>query len=458
MPVKGNGISADGKTYTFKLRSGVKWNTTPARAVTAADFVLEFKMLCNPVAPNAAPGYFTSTIVGMKGYCDGFAKVKGTPAAIAAYVKAHPLPGVVAKDPQTLVFKLLSPAPDFLNILAMGFCSARPIEYMKYVPDGAPMRQHMLSDGPYAITKYVADASRFTLEAQPRLAGRAAIRCATPTSIRSRSPRASAPTSVQQQIEAGTGHMEWDIQPPAQDLPRLISSNDKGLILGPSGPYAVAHRLLPRDERVEAGVDEEQARAPGRGHGQSTRTPSCRSSGGPKVNAITNQMILPGNVGYVDKFNAYPSNKGSGDPAGGQGTAREGRLPERRCAIKQLCSTSDPYPRICQSIQSSLNLAGFKVTIVPVTQADFYGKYLTQPSTAKRGVWDIAPPGWIPDWFGNNGRSTLQPIMTAPGPGVERLLRVRQPHHHRADRQGAHRARPSEAAAKLWSQANTSRR
>jgi len=66
VPVKGNGISADGKTYTFKLRDGVKWNTTPARAVTAADFVLEFKMLCNPVAPNAAPGYFTSTIVGMK--------------------------------------------------------------------------------------------------------------------------------------------------------------------------------------------------------------------------------------------------------------------------------------------------------------------------------------------------------------------------------------------------------
>ena len=67
VPTKGNGISADGKTYTFKLRSGVQWNTTPARAVTAADFVLEFKMLCNPAAPNAAPGYFTSTIVGHEG-------------------------------------------------------------------------------------------------------------------------------------------------------------------------------------------------------------------------------------------------------------------------------------------------------------------------------------------------------------------------------------------------------
>ena len=102
----------------------------------------------------------------MKAYCDGFAKVKGTVPAIAAYVKSHPLRGVVAKDPSTLVFKLVSPAPDFLNILAMGFCSARPIEYMKYVPDGAQMRQHMLSDGPYAITKYVPTKS-MTLERNP---------------------------------------------------------------------------------------------------------------------------------------------------------------------------------------------------------------------------------------------------------------------------------------------------
>ena len=39
------------------------------------------------------------------------------------------------------------------------------------------------------------------------------------------------------------------------------------------------------------------------------------------------------------------------------------------------------------------------------------------PSTAKRGVWDIAPPGWIPDWFGNNGRSVIQPLFTKPAPG-----------------------------------------
>lgn len=52
---------------------------------------------------------------------------------------------------------------------------------------------------------------------------------------------------------------------------------------------------------------------------------------------------------------------------------------------------------------------------MPVTQSDWYGKYLEQPTTAKQDVWDISLPGWIPDWFGNNGRATIQPLFTNPG-------------------------------------------
>src|SRR5262245_60922257 len=114
VPTKANGgISTDGKTYTLHIKPGVKWNTTPARQVTASDVVREFKVLCNPVSPTGAPGYYSSTIVGMDAYCKGFAKVKGTAPAIAAYVNGHALPGVVAKNDLTLVFHLTSPAPDF---------------------------------------------------------------------------------------------------------------------------------------------------------------------------------------------------------------------------------------------------------------------------------------------------------------------------------------------------------
>jgi peptide/nickel transport system substrate-binding protein len=257
-------------------------------------------------------------------------------------------------------------------------------------------------------------------------------------------------TSVQQQLEAGTGHMEWDIQPPAQDLPRLISSNDKGLILGPSGPYAVATGYyLAMNEWVGVMKNKLVRQAVATGVNKNA---IVQISGGPKVNALANQMILPGNVGYVDKFNAYPANTGGGNPTAAKALLKKAGYPNG-VAIKELCSTNDPYPRICQSIQSSLNLAGFKVTIVPVTQADFYGKYLTQPSTAKRGVWDIAPPGWIPDWFGNNGRSTLQPIMTAPGPGASDYSGYNSP-VTTALIDKALTAPSQAAAAKLWSKAN----
>ena len=84
----------------------------------------------------------------MAAYCSGFAKVKGTAPAIASYVNGHAVAGLVAKNDLTLVFRLVQPAPDFPNILAMGFSSARPVEYLKYVPDSAEFRQHTMEAPP----------------------------------------------------------------------------------------------------------------------------------------------------------------------------------------------------------------------------------------------------------------------------------------------------------------------
>src|SRR6476619_4117686 len=413
LPVNGNGISADGKTYTFKIRQGVQWDTTPPRQVTADDFVREFKLLCNPISPVGAPGYFTSTIVGMKAYCDGFAKVKKpTVDGIAAYVSGHKLAGVVATDPSTLTSKLLQPAGHFLNILTMGFASARPVEYDQYLPDSAQLRQHTIADGPYKITSYTATKG-FTLERNPAWTQASdPLRHAYVDKITITEGLSS--TSVQQQIEAGTGDMEWDIQPPSQDLPRLISAGDKGLILGPTGPYYVAIGYYLALNQYAGVMKKKLVR-------QAVATAVNKKSivqilGGPKVNAVSDQFIPPGNVGFVPGFNAYPANTGGGNAAASKALLAKAGYPNG-VAIKILSSTSDPGPRVAQAIQSSLNAGGFKVTLVPVTQTDYYGKYLTQPSIAKKGAWDIALPGYIPDWFGNNGRSVVQPLFTNPGLG-----------------------------------------
>ena len=450
LPVNGDGISADGKTYTFHIRQGVMWDTTPARQVTAADFVREFKMLCNPVSPVGAPGYFTSTIVGMKAYCDGFAKVKTpTVQGIAAYVSGHKLAGVVATDPQTLTFKLLQPAADFPNILTMTFASARPVEYDKYMPDSAQLRAHTIADGPYKIASYTATKG-FKLERNPAWKQTSdPLRHAYVDSIEITEGLSSQ--SVQQQIEAGTGDMEWDIQPPSQDIPRLIADKDKRFILGPPGPYYVAIGYYLALNQYAGPMKNKLVR-------QAVATAVNKNAivqilGGPKVNAISNQIIPPGNVGFVPGFNAFPANTGGGNAAASKALLAKAGYPNG-LAVKMLSSTSDPGPRVAQALQSSLNAGGFKVTLVPVTQTDYYGKYLTQPSTAKQGVWDIALPGYIPDWFGNNGRSVVQPLFTNPGLGSTNYAGFDSPTEN-ALVDKALTTRTPAAASKAWAAAQT---
>jgi peptide/nickel transport system substrate-binding protein len=415
IPTTSNGgITDGGKTLTIHLRSGVKWNSSPPRQVTAADFVRGFKMLCNPASPVGAPGYFTGTIVGMASYCDGFAKVPGTSAsAITSYVNSHPLPGVVATSPTTLTFHLLSSTPDFLYILTMGFCSARPIEYMKYVPDSAQFRQHTLSDGPYEITSYTASKS-VTLDRNPAWSASAdPNRHAYVNKITVTEGLTS--DSVQQQLEAGTGDMEWDVTPPAQDLPGLVAQHSTGLVIGPTaggaasmslGNYLALNQYAgPFKNKL---VREAVAYAV-------NKNAIVQILGGKTIASPTSQLVLPGNVGYIPNYNPFPDNNGSGDPAKAkQLLAQAGQTGVK---LKLLYSTTDPAPKIAQSLQNSLQAAGFKVQLVPATQADFYGKYLEAPPTAKRDVWDLAAAGWIPDWFGNNGRSTIVPLLTQPGPG-----------------------------------------
>lgn len=123
VPTTGDGgITDGGKVYTFHLRKGVDWNTKPARQVTAADFVREFKAFCNP-APGGFVGnlsYYAATIAGMRMYCKAeeafFNKPKHhvTAANVARFQNTHGISGIIALNPLTIRFRLLRPAGDFL--------------------------------------------------------------------------------------------------------------------------------------------------------------------------------------------------------------------------------------------------------------------------------------------------------------------------------------------------------
>ncbi|MGI2335446.1 MAG: ABC transporter substrate-binding protein [Dehalogenimonas sp.] len=96
------GISADGKTYTFKINPNATW--ADGVKVTANDFEYSIKRMLNPdEAAEYASFYYD--IVGAEAYNSG----TGTKDAV----------GVKALDASTLEIKLQDPRPTFLSIMAL---------------------------------------------------------------------------------------------------------------------------------------------------------------------------------------------------------------------------------------------------------------------------------------------------------------------------------------------------
>ena len=415
LPTTANGgISADGKTITVHLRSGVRWNTAPARAVTAEDFVRGFKRLCNPTQNSVgAPGYFEDTIAGMQAYCAAFASVPQNVAAFKDFINTHEISGLTAVDATTLRLTLTKPAGDFVNILALPFSSAAPVEYLDYLPDDANFRQHTISDGPYAITRYTPGQS-YVLSRNPAWQQSAdPLRHQYVDQIQI--TLGADENAVQQQIAAGTQDLEWDTTVPTADVPALKASADARLGIYPnydSNPFLVFNEQSPNNGGALGNVKVRQAL-----EYAIDKVALGQVYGGSTLNTPLNQVIPPGNVGY-QKFNPYPTTGDRGDPAKCKSLLAAAGYPNG-LTVTDVYRTSGKHPDVYQSVQADFAKCGVTVVGKPAAASDYYGKYLSDPAAAKSGVWDISEPGWVPDWYGNNGRAIVEPLFDGRtyGPG-----------------------------------------
>jgi oligopeptide transport system substrate-binding protein len=140
--------SADGLTYTFKLRDA-KWsNGTP---VTANDFVFAWRRLVDPAV--ASEYAFIAEIAGLK-----------NAAAVTAGEVTPDQLGVVAQDDKTLVVTLDVPVPFFESLMA--FPSFLPVNEDFFTKAGdsfGTSPETILSNGPFVLTSYEPAATTIAL-------------------------------------------------------------------------------------------------------------------------------------------------------------------------------------------------------------------------------------------------------------------------------------------------------
>ena len=414
--VANGGITAGGTVYTFHIKPGVDWNTTPARQVTSKDFLREFKAFFNPVSPVGNADYYTSTIKGFAAYDAAetayFANAKvhaPTAANIAAFQNSHTIAGISTPNSSTIQFTLSAPASDFIYMLAMPFASARPVEYDSYVPDSIQLDEHSISDGPYQISSYIAGKS-ITMVRNPAWQQKTdTLRHNYPTSIVETLGVTSAQTQLAD-IQAGSQDLTSDTPVNPSSVPGLAASKASNFNIWPWSdifPYLVFNLRSPNvggamqnlhiRQAVEFGID---------------KIAVVKAMGGPLVGAPINTAIPPGNVGYVNK-NTYPDDNGAGDVTKCKAALTAGGHPSG-ITLKYMYPNDSSNTRVFQAIQASLALCGITLTGKGEPGSSFFTDLGNAPENNKAGTWDMGQPGWIPDWFGDNGRAVVQALFQGP--------------------------------------------
>ena len=414
--VANGGITNGGKTYTFHIKQGVDWNTSPARQVTSQDFLREYKAFFNPVSPVGNPVYYESTIVGLSAYANAeaayFANKAHAPNAanIANFQNTHNISGITTPDSSTIVFTLQAPASDFLYMLAMPFTSARPVEYDSYVPASGALDQHTISDGPYQISSYVPGKSITMIKNPAWNQSTDSLRHDYVNTIVDTFGVTSAQTQLSD-MEAGTQDlMDSGTTLNPASVPSLLASHPPNFQIYPwssTFPYIVfnlrspdangaAGKLLVR-QAVEVGLDKSAV---------------VKATGGPSVASLLNTVIPPGNTGYVNS-NMYPDNNGQGDTATCKSDLAKAGYPNG-VTLTYMYPNDSTDVRQFTAIQASLANCGITLTGKPEPGSSFFTDLGNSPENNKAGAWDMGQPGWIPDWFGNNGRTIVQALFQGP--------------------------------------------
>ncbi len=146
VPSKTNGgISADGLTYSFKLKPGLKWSD--GKPITAADVAFAVRRSTDPRSAGDYADFYRELAGG-----DKLAKMKPDDPALDAAVRDL---GVAATDEQTVRMTLAKPNAVFINYLGMWMTYPLREDVIQAKGERWTDPSNLISSGPFVLKDWV---------------------------------------------------------------------------------------------------------------------------------------------------------------------------------------------------------------------------------------------------------------------------------------------------------------
>ena len=386
-------ISEDGKTVTVKLKTGVKFSRPVSREVTSKDVKYAIE---RAFTANVANGYVATY----------FGDLIGAPKEPGAY---NPVEGIETPDDQTIVFKLSKgTGAAVAGALSMPISIPVPKEYAQKWDKESPSTyyQHQVFTGPYMLENdgsgdnsagYVPGKRIHLVRNPDYAAGVDDFRPAYLDEIDIQ--EGNDDTSVAtRRILSGESMAGGEIEPPANQLKRLLQTNKPELSVVPSGGW----RFISMDTSRPPFDDINVRKAVVAGF---NRVAARQQRGGEALGPIAEHYIPPGMAGFEESGGAKadPAFDFMQKPEGDRQLSAEyfkkagmssGKY-EGNETVLIVGDNAEPDRSIAQITDQQFQEMGFKTQLRLVTRDTMYTRFCNVPASEV----NVCPSvGWAQDF------------------------------------------------------------
>jgi peptide/nickel transport system substrate-binding protein len=371
-------LSDDGRTYTFKIRRGVRYAPPVDREVMAKDFVYAIERQLDP--EHRSPNPYARLIKGVDDFAAG---------------KARRISGLRAEGDHTLHITLDRPASDFPSLLTLPFFSPVPEEHASRYAPGHEYGRHLIASGPYKLKQY-APGRLIELVRNENWDPRTdPLRSAWVDKISVTIGRSES--GIQQAIEDGEADLNLDaVPPPVDDLQRLSDDPALARRLAVETTGCVHYLTMQMDAGPTKSLAVRQAV-----NYAIDRQAVVLALGGPYAGEPASTVLSPTLAGH-SAFDLYPSQDAAGDPDKARELLAEAGYPNG-VKLTYVGRDSERWKALYEALRSSLERAGITLKPTFYKGEEVYSRSLRLRS--KRDEHHLGAARWCPDVPGNGARS-----------------------------------------------------